>query len=173
MTKKRFRKPGTPKMLRYFFYEDKLYRTLNIDRPRNILTAWSYDEEKKVQFVYSHIRVHRERAWKTSEVAKMMNRTTQTVWNLMHEGWIEKPPMAWSYKEDGSRYPAQRMWSAKHIYALHDLYIQEEPEPGKRGRLSYNTPSRMELVAKMEEGVSYILEDEDGRSVRAFRETMW
>lgn len=171
MKKKRFRKERPPKMLRFFFWDGKLHRTLFIDRPRNTIIAFCYDDKKKVQFVYSHIRVHRERAWRTSEVAKLMNRSRVTVQRYISEGLVSRPAMTYSMDDD-EKYKGIGFWTAKQIFDLHDMLLEPAP-PGKRSRASHNVPSRMELVAKMEEGVSYVVEDSEGNRTRAFKETMW
>jgi len=168
---KRYRAERAPKMLRYFFWEDKLHRTLYIDKSRNILLAWSYDEGKKVQFVYSHIRVHRERAWRTSEVAKLLNRSKVTIARYIREERIT-PPVK-SYSMDGDeRYTGIGFWQAKDIYACHDFML-EFTDTGRRTRVDHRVPSRMELTAKMEEGTSYTLIDDEGNTTRAFKETLW
>jgi hypothetical protein len=165
MTKKRFRKERPPKMLRFFFWDGKLHRTLFIDRPHNILTAWCYEDAKKVQFVYSHIRVHRERAWRTSEVAELVSRSRSTVRRVVREKLI-RPPVK-TYSLDGEEhYPGITFWSAANIYELHDYLLSAK-------KLRHETPSRMELVARMEEGASYVIQRNDGEKVRAFRETIW
>ena len=156
-------------MLRYFFWEGKLHRTLITDPARNTLTAWCYDDAKKVQFVYSHIRVHRERAWRTSEVLKMLNRSRPTMARYVLNGKV-RPPVK-SYSLDGKNYPGIGWWRAKDIYAFHEALL----EPNEKGELRAKAgiPSRMELTAMMEEGASYILRDNEGNETRVFRETLW
>ncbi len=170
MAAKRY-KQKAPTMLRYFFWDDKLHRTLHIDRPRNILIAWSYDDGKKVQFVYSHIKVHRQRAWRTSDVARLVNRSKSTLNRYIRSGGIKAPVK--SYSMDGDeKYIGIGFWQAKDIYALHDFML-EQPMLGKRAAADYRTPSRMELTAKMEEGTSYVIVDDEGNKTRAFKETLW
>lgn len=90
---------------------------------------------------------------------------------MIASGDIAKPTMTYSMTGDKT-YRGTGYWRAKEIYNLHDVLL-EPPPPGKRSRWTHDVPSRMELVAMMEEGVSYVIEDKDGNRTRAFRETMW
>jgi hypothetical protein len=100
----------------------------------------------------------------------MISRSRASINRMIAAGVIEKPAMTYSMR--GEQYKGTGYWRAKDIYNLHDVLLEPAP-PGKRSRLTHDVPSRMELVAMMEEGVSYVIEDKDGNRTRAFRETMW
>lgn len=162
---KRFGKHRAPGMVRWFFWNDELHRTTFVDRPKNLVYAWNYPQRKKVQFVYSHIRVHNEKAWTNKEVARLLGRSTKTLQRAVYDGAVKKPYKTYSLDGDPN-YFGRQFWQSKDVYEVHSWLIEKE-------RSRQDLPTRLELAAKMEEGVSYLIQDKDGKSVRVFKEQMW
>lgn len=167
------RKHNRRRSLNYFFHEDRLHKVLYISRPRDLMYAWSYDERKRVAFVYSHIKKTHERAFTLNEVSEMVNRTREAITKYIMAGHIKRPPM--SYTLDGTFRPSKYLWREKDVLELHDyLMTVHYGRARKDGEITpYPTPTKSELRAMMRHDVVYYVENSKGEKVKAFRESAW
>lgn len=162
------------KKLTYFFWDGKLHRRLRIVPGRNELFAWCYQDEREVQFVYSHIKFHHEPAFTTRQVCQFFDRSRMSIERDIQAGAIRRPEL--SYSLDEKRWPSKYWWSKSQVYEYHDYLLNvHRGRPRTDGRVTpaSKLPSRNELRAMMEDNVTILIQDEDGNVFPAFRETMW
>lgn len=167
------RKRNRKRSLNYFFHEGRLHKVLYISRPRDFMHAWSYEERKKVAFVYSHILRTRGRAFTLVEVCAMVNRSREALERYMIGGHIRRPAM--SYTLDGTYRPSKYFFSEKDVLDLHDYLVTlHYGRPRKDGQITpYPTPTKTELRAMMKHDVVYYVENSKGEKVKAFKEPIW
>jgi hypothetical protein len=167
------RKRNRRRSLNYFFHEDRLHKVLFISRPMDLMYAWSYDERKRVAFVYSHIKKTHERAFTMLEVCDMVNRSREAIAKYIINGHIAKPPM--TYTLDGTFRPSKYMWREKDVLALHDYLVTVHYGRARNDGLitPYPTPTKAELRAMMRHDVVYYVENSKGEKVKAFKEPVW
>jgi hypothetical protein len=167
------KKQMTKKKMNYFFYQDKLYRTLYVNRPADYMYAWDFEGRKKVQFLYSFIKKNHERAFTTTEVCEMVNRHRESLSNYIAAGGIHGPSA--SYSLDGRFVPSRYYWSKKQIYELHDYIMTiHQGRPRKDGEIRpLATPTKAELRAMMDHETIYYVKNDDGKMVKVFKEPEW
>lgn len=163
--------------LRWFFWDGKLHKTTRVSAMRNELFAWCFPEEREVQFAYSHIKFHHEKAWRTRDVAEMLDRHILTInKDISERKVIPKPAVGYPIGRSPDEMPRWYMWSKKDIYRYHDYLMGVHyGSPRKDGKITVNKrlPNRNELRAKMEDGYTILIQDKDGNTYPAFRETMF
>lgn len=163
----------TKRKMRYFFHDDRLYKTLYVNRPADFIYAWDYEGRRRVQFVYSYIKKAHERAFTTKEVGSMMGRTRMALMNYISAGEIRRPPM--SYALDGTFRPHKYLWRKKDVYELHDYLLTVHfGRPRKDGQVRpYGIPTKAELRAMMDHETIYYVKNQEGKMVKVFKEPDW
>lgn len=163
--------------LRWFFWDGKLYRTTKVSVLRNELFAWCFEDQQEVQFAYSHIKFHHEKAWRTRDVAKILNRSPSAIKNdISHFKVIRKPAVGYPVGRPPGSIPKWYMWSKKDIYMYHDYLLGVHYGlPRKDGKITpnKNLPTRAELRAKLNDDYTILIQDKHGNTYPAFRETMF
>jgi hypothetical protein len=145
---------GKSRKLTYFYLNGKLHRSLYINRPGDLITAWSYPEYKRVGYTYSDVRKRHGKAFSTSQVSKFINRVREQIQMAMVRGDIETPQYSYSienYLKDGSDKVYKYMWSEEDVLGVHEYFSQIHfGRPRKDGLIKpYPMPSRLELRALM------------------------
>lgn len=155
-----------PKKILYFFYRDELHRELHKNRPADIITAWSYPQGKVCKYAYSEIRKNAEKAYRTSEVKKMLNRGRRALDRAIHDGNVPMPQNAYSLDE--KRRLTYYYWSEKDILRLHDYFSQVHiGRPRLDGRVTSGRglPTKAELRAMMRNQKILYIQNDDGEFV--------
>lgn len=167
------KRKATP-ALRYFFIDNELHKRLKVDRSMDRIVAWNYPQEKTVALQWSMVRKHAGRAWKTGEVANMVNRS---VASLMHYINIYKgipaPYREYSLEQD-KKYLRYR-WSEKDILGLHDYMLtMHRGKPRLDGLITnQEMPSRAELIALLRHETMLYVKNDEGEFVPMFKEPNW
>lgn len=147
--------------IRYFFLNGKLHKKLHIDRGKDVITAWSYPEEKRVGYTYSDVIRRHEKAWTTKEVAAMIGRGRITIEKAVVLGNVERPQHTYGLE---SKKIFQYMWSEQDIMNLHDyLSTVHRGRPRKDGLVSPQAmPTKRELRAMVRQNQILYVKDADG-----------
>lgn len=147
--------------LKYFYLNGDLHKRLHVQRGADILTAWNYPQRKRVGYSYTDVKRRAEKAFKTVEAAKMLNRTRLTLEIAILEGNIPAPQKTYSLTGIGKEY--QYLWSEQDIINMHE-YLQtvHKGRPRKDGLITpMALPSARELRAMIrEDRVLYTKTDE-------------
>lgn len=161
------------KKLLYFFLNDELHKTLKINRPTDLITAWNYTQRKRQAYVWSDVRRNHGRAFSLTEVADMLGRHRVNIEMLIVEGKIRRPQRIYSL--DGKFTPGKYFFQEKEVYALHDylltIHIGRPRRDGKvtPGRL----PSKLELRAMMQHDTVLYVKTESGGYTPIWKEVDW
>lgn len=100
----------------YFFLNGDLHKKLHINRGKDLITAWNYPGGKKVSYSYTDALRRHDKAFTTTEVCRMVNRSKLTLENAMKSGMIEYPQF--TYGLDENRRKFQYMWAEEDIMDL-------------------------------------------------------
>jgi len=151
--------------LRYLYLNGNLHRVLHINRPSDIITMWSYPESKRVGYTYSDVKARMEKAFTTTQVCKMVNRTKVTVENCILNGDIEAPQFSYGLSEIRQKY--QYLWHERDILALHEvLSSRHVGSPRKDGLINPRSlPSARELKAMIRHDAILYVKTNDGQFV--------
>lgn len=159
----------------YFYLEDKLYRVMQVIRASDYLTAWNFHDNGMEEFIYSDVRRRAEPAFRTKEVAGMVNRSTITVRDIYQEDKIPRPKKTYPLNGTGDFTPllySPVLWSKRDIYRLHDVLVEgmvnsrinkKADKPSPR-----DVPSRAELRAVLDHGTVHYIKDKTGQMVKVW-----
>lgn len=104
--------------LKYFFLEGDLHIKLNINRGKDLLTAWNYPSGKKVTYHYTDALRRMEKAFTTKEVGELVNRSRVSIEMAVLGGHIHEPQYTYALNENRNKY--KWMWREKDIMELHE-----------------------------------------------------
>lgn len=153
---------------KYFFLDDNLYRVMRQDRAGDLLTAWSYTDDKMRHFVLSDVKRNMKNAYSTSEVARLLNRSTVSIQNHVLDGAIEPPVKIHSKGVNKYGHPFSTMkWREEDIISMHD-HLLSMGKPYKDGtgiKLPVRLPSRKELLAVMRNQPMFYMQTSDGEFI--------
>lgn len=163
-------KPRTPGQQKYWFLDDKLYKTLTQDRAQDLLRAWSFDDDKIVEFLLSDAKRKMKNAYDTREVAAMLNRSSRMIQQYVIDAQIEQPRRV-NYNGAVNKYGYpfyQRKWKDSDIIALHEyLLYSGAGRPRKDGVLYSATriPTRSELLAILRNQPMFYMRSSTGEMI--------
>jgi hypothetical protein len=155
---------------RYFYVDGDLYKILLSDRANDVIRAWSFTDQRIVQFIYSDIVKNSQQAFDTEEVCRMLNRTRRNVLEHVATGSINPP-----YRI-GENAVGRYKWSEDDVRALHEHYLTlGSGRPRKDGIVTAapRIPSRLELVAMMQQQRMIYVQDDKGNFVPIFDQPDW
>lgn len=161
MTKRKKSKP-----LRYFFYQGKLHKKIQISRANDTIVAFRYSDGAVKQYLYSEVRAHGKKAFTSSEVSKMLNRSYTSISKAIESGAVERPEM--TYGLDENRHPFKYMYSEDNIMDLHDYFVNVHRGRPRKDNLitaAANLPTARELRAMIRTGRVMGYQDEDGNFI--------
>lgn len=138
--------------LNYFYLNGTLHKKLYINRPADLITAWSYPEHKRVGFTYSDVKKRHEKAFTTAEVSKFINRNKMAVQNAITNGHVSAPQYTYNiqtYLDTGNDPIYKYMWHEDDILDLHEYFSGVHyGRPRKDGLINpWPMPTRKELRA--------------------------
>lgn len=156
MTTKRKRPKTQP--LNYFFYRGDLHKRLHISRPNDVIVAWNYPEGETRRYVYSDVRRNGAKAFSTSEVSKLINRSKRTIKRAIASGAIHPPQRTYGIDEERNGYAYY--WSEKDIMDFWDhLRNVHHGRPRNDGMVTpKDLPTASELRAMIRQGTVFYVE---------------
>lgn len=167
----------SPNAKKYFYVDGKLYRTVKGDRPNDLLRAWSYMDNRLVDFIWSDVKRNMQQAFNTAEVCKLLNRTKKNILEHLAAGAINPPYKIGVQESDTKMYEfGYYKWSEDDVLALHEHYLTVGAgRPRKDGMLSaaVRIPTRMELIAMMKQNRMIYIQNDSGEYVPIFDAPDW
>jgi hypothetical protein len=109
--------------LKYLFLNGDLHKVLFISRPKDEIELWNYPKEIRVVATYSDVRKRMEKAFTTTEVAKMLQRHKLTLERAILAGEIESPQFTYGLTEHKMKHAY--MWSEEDIMDMHAVLISK------------------------------------------------
>lgn len=161
----------------YFYIDGKLYKIIRSDRGNDLIRAWSYIDNRMVDFVWSDAKRHMQQAFNTVEVCKLLNRTKKNIFEHLAAGAINPPFKIGVQKSETKENEfGQFKWSEDDVLALHKHYLTVGAgRPRKDGMLTaaVRIPTKMELVAMMQQNKMIYIQAADGNYVPIFDSPDW
>lgn len=141
-----------PRPLNYFYLNASghgplLHKKLHINLGADTITAWCYPLHKRMAYTYSDVKKHKEPAFTTIEVGRMLNRGRLTLEHAILRGNIEPPQHTYGLNEFKRKF--KYMWHEKDIFAMHAfLSTVHKGPPRKDGLVTpMKLPNERELRA--------------------------
>lgn len=106
--------------LRYFYLNDKLHKSLHINRGTDVITTWCYPDHKRVAYTYSDVLRRKKTAFTTTQVCKMIMRHRVTLERAIVRGDIKQPQFIYSLQGEHSKF--KYMWREQDVMAVHAYY---------------------------------------------------
>lgn len=128
----------------YFFWNKRLHRVIKINRPVNLVDAWSYDDNGRVALLYSDFRRKATKAVTTSDAANIMHCSRMTIWRAVDGGHIHPPQ--YGHILDGRPQRPRPWWGEHDLLALHE-YLTNRTGMQRTPKQTY--ASKAEIIAKM------------------------
>jgi hypothetical protein len=165
----RKRSPSKPK-LRYFYLNGELHKVLSINRAQDLVTAWIFNQEKRVVYVWSDVRKRLGKAFTMTQVSRMIGRHRVIIENYILDGKIRPPQRI--YTLDGTKNPGKYMFSESDVYELHDYLLTVHiGRPRKDGGVTPSRmPSKAELKAMIRHDTVMYLRQADGTFTPVWKE---
>ena len=158
---------------KFFFLNDELHKLLRVNRPHDIAEAWNYEQHKRVVYIWSMVKKNWAKAYRTTEVAKIVDRDVEIVKKYIYEGGIPEPPRSYVIGSDPKRYGWHR-WADKHVIQLHEYMLTKHAgRPRKDGKITpmYRTPTRKEILALLRDETIVYVKTSSGDFVPAWNES--
>lgn len=147
----------------FFFLDGVLHKKLRANRSLNIMYCMKYPERKEIAYPLDLIKKNQKRAYRISEVGKMVNRNPRTIWNAFMDDKIPKPQKAngKSGKVYWMFFTEEQVWQIRDYYAsVH----QGRPRKDKQVT-TWNVPTREQLREDMGHARMLYVKNEDGEMV--------
>jgi hypothetical protein len=156
------------KSLKFFYLNGDLHMRLHVDRGSDVLTAWNFTQHKRVGYSYFYVRQRAEKAYRTPEVAAMLNRGPQTLELAILRGDIRAPQKNYSIRT-GKTWGY--FWSDEDIMDARDyLATVHRGRPRKDGLISPQAlPTKRELRAMLQQEVILYAKTDDGEFVPSWK----
>lgn len=157
----------------YFYLGDKPHKVIHIMRPADLVVAWSYDDRKRVSYIWSDLQKRMEPALKAFQVSKLVSRDRTSLQLYVKNGAIPPPKMI--YTLDGHFTPLMRLWSVTDIMNLHDyLLTQHLGAPRKDGLITPKPmPTKAEIRAMLKHEPVFYVQKSDGEFAPVWKEHTW
>lgn len=153
----------------YFYYDDKLYRTIAVKRALDELYAERVKDKTTTFFSYSDVIRHAQRCWTISEVSKVVGLKNLTINKYYREGYLTRPEHT-STGEPQRRY----LLSEQHIAELVQFCSEHRSgSPGGGRPRSVITKTLGEVMLELEEGLVLYTRASNGDFVPVWRAEEW
>ena len=152
----------------YFFLDNKLYKKIRVVKSENYVVAWSYEDEKRVWITYSVVRREASPAYKSGEVAKLIDKSKSLILSYVRRNLVDQPSgRLYTIK---NKLPGEFMWSEQDILDLRDSLFELAPK-NKYGEpySNFKLISKAELLSKMRKDTSFYVKNENGDFVKVWR----
>ena len=148
--------------LRYLFLNDELHRVLQINRPKDEITLWSYPSKRRVGYTYSDVKRQMKPAFTVAEVGKILGRHKMTIFRAIKNGDIKTPQYTYGL-DDPNHTIFKYMFNEDNIMEMHALLqTRHSGKPRKDGLITpIKTPTAREVRALIRQNrVFYVRTDE-------------
>ena len=136
---------------KFFFIDRRLHRILRINRPANLVEAWSFEDHEKVTLLYTDYRQKSVRAFRTKEAATILNVSRKTLDRAWMNGNIHRPVQSYPIGNQNPDNHHPYWWGLWNILEAHE-YMLTVPQgrPRKDGLVMPNQrlPTRAEVIAR-------------------------
>lgn len=164
--------------VRFFYLGDKLYKVLYISRPQDLVYTYCFTDEKEQTLVWSHTKKHMQKALRSYEVGKLINRSNSAIKRILFNGLIPAPQRTYDPKKPENKDNPQAynyQWSHQDIYNLHDYLVSigtgaRKPH-ARRG--PWKLPTRAELTAMLQDDLVLYVKTSDGEYSPVWKEHNW
>jgi hypothetical protein len=146
----------------YFFLNGKIHKVLKTSRVRDTLIAWSYPDKKRVLYVFSDVRKHKQNAYTLTEVAKMLNKHRVTIEDYILEGKVRAPQKIYPIGNSESLKWSQYMFSEDDVLEVYDYILSA-------GRMIEDLPTKSELKALMKHNIILYTKTSEGNFVPVWK----
>lgn len=165
--------PSNRRTVKFFFFNDNLYKVLRVNRSEDIAEAWNFRDAKVEVFLWSDVRKKSGRAYMLEEASGLLGKSRVTLERYILKGDIERPQQAYSLEI--SRKPGRFYLQDKDVIAIHDFFLTVSlgrPKVGKKPTPKL-MPTKVELRAMMQHDTIMYIKTEEGNFVPAWKEVEW
>ena len=157
----------------YFYLNDCLHRTLQVNRADDTIIAFNFVEGKRVAYNYTDVQRNRKHAYSISEVAKLVNRHIDTIKRHLRSGDIKKPQQA--YALDDKNKLGRYYFTDEDIKKVREfLKTIHIGRPRNDGQITAsNIPSNAELEALLRNETVLYAKNKDGEFVPVWKAPEW
>lgn len=165
---------GTDKSSR-FFMEQRLHRTIFVDKKRNIIEAYDFNKMKKVIYPLTFMRKNSGRAYTLKEVCQMLKKNILSLRAYFADGRLPPP----TPEIDLLRYTPKKYYASKEqILEWHELLLTYPRHPlwgfdHKNRMAKTDLPSKAELLAHLEGASTMYMKNQDGEFTPVWKEIVW
>jgi len=152
----------TQEKFRYFYLNKKLHKVLKSSRVKNTLIAWSYEDKKRVLYVFSDVKKYKQNAYTLAEVCKMLNKHRVTIQDYILEGKVRAPQKVYPIGNAENFKWSQYMFSEDDILELYDYIISA-------GREIEKLPTKSELKALIKHNIILYTKTSEGQFVPVWK----
>lgn len=114
------KRSGENKRWNYFYLNGELNKTLETRRSENLIVAWNFSQNKRVAYALNDTYRHRQRAYTTSQVSKIIGKHVDTLKRHLRNGNLRKPQAAYSL--DGTKKIIRYLFNDEDIREIHDFF---------------------------------------------------
>lgn len=157
---------------RVFFLGGELHKRLFVDRGNDLVRCWNYPQDKVVTHSWANTRRLMQPAFSTGQVVKLLNRSRVSIEVAILEGNIRKPYRSYSLP---NKKPNKFFWQMHEIMEARDFFANRHiGYPRNDGMITAKAiPTRAELRAMMEHGITTYVRTSDGEFVPMYKEILW
>jgi hypothetical protein len=155
------------KRITFFFWDKQLHKVIRINRPANLVDAWSFEEGKRVSILYSDFRTKAKPAMRGTEAAAILRMSKRSLYKAWQEGNINAPVKSYPIgNPESDRYI--RWWGEHNIMEAHEYFLTIHfGRPRKDGTINprQTLPSRAELRARLNNEITFYVQSDEGEFV--------
>jgi hypothetical protein len=161
------------KDLRYFFLNGELHKKLHVNKSSDVITAWNYDQAKRIGYSLSDAKKNLQQAYTINEAAALLNRHRNRILEYIEKGFITRPKM--TYTLDSKKKPVKYLMSEDDVMMVREfLSTLHRGRPRKDGLItSKNVPTKQELRAKIKNEVVLYQQTDDGEFIPVWKQPEW
>jgi hypothetical protein len=153
----RSKRDSKPKVLRYFFLNDKIHKVLSSSRSKDEVVAWCYPDKKRVMYPYSQVKKNMETAYTIVQVSEMLNKHRVTIQDYILEGKVMTPTKIYPIGEPDSPHWSKYMFNQKNILDIHQHIL----DSGHSSEL----PSKAELLGLLKNNFILYTKTDEGKFI--------
>jgi hypothetical protein len=157
----RSKRDSKPKVLRYFFLNDKVHKVLSSSRSKDELIAWCYPDKKRMLYSYSQVKKNMESAYSIVQVAAMLNKHRVTIQDYILEGKVMSPAKIYPIGSPESESWSKYMFNQKNILDIHQHILDSGH--------SSEVPSKAELQGLLKNNFILYTKTEEGKFVPVWK----
>lgn len=157
----------------YFYLNDALHKTLQVNRADDTIIAFNFVEGKRVAYNYTDVKKNRKHAYSISEVAKLINRHADTIKRHLRSGDLRKPQQA--YALDDKTKLSRYYFKDEDIKEMREFFKTIHiGRPRNDGQITAsNIPSKVELEALLRNETVLYIKDNEGDFVPVWKAPEW